>query len=59
MTVKELRKESLEYLGFCQEKGWIYSRKINSNEYQVIAVNTRFGYLNVEILITYKVHDRI
>lgn len=42
-----------EYLGFCEQKGFIYSVQLNARTYAVIAL--RHGYITT--LITYTVQN--
>jgi len=47
-------KVDKEYLGYCPEKGWVYSVPVGPDEYNIIAV--REG--TVEVLITFKVRKK-
>ena len=54
MNYQSFKKNSdKEYLGFCEEKGFVYSVKVNSGTYAVVAMQNG----NVEVLITYHVKE--
>lgn len=54
MNYQSFKKNSdKEYLGFCEEKGFVYSVKVDSGRYSVVAVQNG----NVEVLITHHVKE--
>lgn len=44
-----------EYLGYCELKGFIYSVRIDSDKYAVVALKNG----KVEVLITYRVKREV
>lgn len=51
MTLNQFKRKKHQYLGFDEQKGYIYSVEVKQNEYQIIAVKRN----EVEVLITYRV----
>lgn len=52
MNYEAFKKNSQkEYLGFCKQKGYIYSLKTDSNKYSVVALHNA----KITVLITYTV----
>lgn len=50
MTYDKLKTiENKVYLGFCEEKGYVYSAEIRHNEYKIVAVRNN----EVTVLIEY------
>ncbi|OBZ17102.1 hypothetical protein [Bacillus sp. FJAT-26390] len=53
MTYESFRRNSQkEYLGFCEQKGYIYSVMLDAGRYAVVALRNA----EITILITYSVH---
>lgn len=49
------RNSQKEYLGFCEQKGFVYSIQIDSDKFAVVALKNG----QVEILITYRVKSKV
>lgn len=49
------RNSQKEYLGFCEQKGFVYSVQIDSDKFAVVALKNG----QVEILITYRVKSKV
>lgn len=49
------RNRQKEYLGFCEQKGFVYSVQIDSDKFAVVALKNG----QVEILITYRVKSKV
>jgi len=52
--LQQIKEKEHHYLGYCPEKGWIYSVQTGQNEYTIFAV--REG--SVEPLITFKIRGQ-
>lgn len=54
MNYQSFKKNSdKEFLGFCEEKGFVYSVKVDNGTYAIVALQNG----NVEVLITYHLKE--
>jgi len=49
------RNSQKEYLGFCEQKGFVYSVQIDGDKFAVVALKNG----KVEVLITYRVKCKV
>ncbi|SHE14141.1 Uncharacterised protein [Chlamydia abortus] len=49
------RNSQKEYLGFCEQKGFVYSVQIDGDKFTVVALKNG----KVEVLITYRVKCKV
>jgi len=56
LNYESFRKNSQkEYLGYCEQKGYIYSVQIDVNQYSVVALQNG----RITVLITYTVQSSL
>lgn len=53
MQYLKQNKEVLEYLGFCKEKGYVYSEKVNDTDYRIFTVDAKSK--DMDHLISYSI----